>query len=496
MPNPYKTYLDECCKPASLPAPWGEFASCPQAFLGPVSISEVHSVLAAKHSQEELITTGLMQLVDGHLVINPFLAMPEAAFLVYHDRTTGEISDLLTAAGSVRGRGLPLYTVAHDKNTGEALVRSGHRLYLTDTLADALVLRAAGLPAVPIHGLAEFTGENLQRLVDQYQIRDSATVERLASERQRATEAANRKYFPERPASGDRHLPPGPAYIASLTGQGDGQSISLEDVRRKNDESHHSHSADGRLQNQELDELPGPLAAELDDIDLAFVNWSPGSLSLDEPDAVRTAVSRLQGLADMWGFSIEDIEIWRPTPEDWQRIRSAVEEKRLDWFFSVVEESRGYDSLRPRRAAGGPTGSKSTRARAAQNLVAATRQLIEGDAAPGDRNQLAQRRHDRERKFRKAHHQAIAVPILEALTTHDPIRAAVCNGLAALTDMLAEAMISFFIDIARNNQADDDSKDKSRSDLLTISNQIAKYHDALSRTKPNPKPKPKPWQKK
>src|SRR5262249_34542668 len=101
------------------------------------------------------------------LRLNPRLDAPEIDLLALFDTNQARISDLLTDQGPLTPGWAPVRAAQIDRRTQKSMAQIGDPyLFLTADLANTIVLRALGLPAVPISGFEDFLTSDWEFLIE------------------------------------------------------------------------------------------------------------------------------------------------------------------------------------------------------------------------------------------------------------------------------------------------------------------------------------------
>jgi hypothetical protein len=266
----FKSYLS-LCSPFRFAAPWDCLPADPAAYRGPSSPENAIEHLAERHSEPDLIASGLVRKGENNaLAIHPSLTEPNMVVLALRQCASNGVTNLVTNNGCVHGGTLPLFASLHDCATSKAPTFNGKKdLFLTGSLDDAIVLRSLGMAATPVVGLNNIGSRELKQLCKH------VGLERWS------------KNALERDAACQAHL--------------------VEEARRTSrDSSQSSVPRTAQSPAAKRDEQSGQC------VELAFVNWSLSKLSLASPAPIASALEHLTNLNRFCGLEVCNILEMRP----------------------------------------------------------------------------------------------------------------------------------------------------------------------------------------
>ena len=248
-------------------------------------------VLAARLLEESAAIVGLRESSDAH----PFA--------------------LMTSAGLLAGDGLPAIAIRRDYRSQHSDRERGHRLFISFSMQDVVLLRALGIPVAPSLGLSEANGDDLQQLLSSCEINDSqhASAAGIASQPagNATVSSAPNPHQSDRPTLGQNRAEP-----FKMSGP-DNQPDGLE--------------CGGARPELELE-----FGAD-NSLELVLVAWSPALLDLELPEGFTAVAARFLDLGRYRGIDIANIAAWRPTREELTRIRFCLD---------LGEVSAAADALR------------------------------------------------------------------------------------------------------------------------------------------------------
>ncbi len=233
----------------------------------------------------------VIQGEDETLSFTPMFSQLSCEILPLRASPQGDPFDLLTDAGTVSGR-LPLSVAHQDYHVFQQICELG-LLFVTTSLADLLSLRAVGLPAGLAKGLENITGHALAKLRNAWGAAEPG---------------------PATPAGDDEATPP----------------PSLADTQE-----------DGAPQPQP-EEPSGPASltpsALINPPRLILVGWSPSRLGCQSPGHLDWVISTIMAIAHYLGVDLDEVLVWRPTPQETQRITFGLQKgERQDVVREILK---------------------------------------------------------------------------------------------------------------------------------------------------------------
>ena len=177
--SPIKTlilsrFLEHCHQTACLPLDF--LPADDDVRICPTDPAFVMNLLTEEFAEGDLVVSGLAADVDGAFaVVPPLLSGP---FIVLRDSLTREPIDLLTEHGCLSPGSVPALAVLRDHRTQQFLEDSDSRLYVTFSIADAIVFRACGLAATFARGLDTLPFDKVDQFCDSFEFPRRASCRR------------------------------------------------------------------------------------------------------------------------------------------------------------------------------------------------------------------------------------------------------------------------------------------------------------------------------
>jgi hypothetical protein len=307
------------------------------------------AALAASFHVDELRGAGIVVESDGGLALLPVLARPGEPFIVL--RRPGEETPfgLVTAAGLLTSEGLGgglaavaaiedrVYAAATQPEGAAVPPPDGRTLYVAFTAADAAVLRACGLPAVPSSGLEEprpgdvdsfcaafgFSRSRSAR-IDCRDRREEEEAEWQAEEARTADEKARKAAaqaasgaVAEDPAGGPRTRQPDAVQPEAVEAE-----VASAEVMEQEEEE------DGWIEIEEATHAR-----------LRLVAWSPATLDLSDPAGFDMFVGRLLQTADLLRINLYEVSVWKPEVADLERLEYFCRHRDPSGFAESLADS-------------------------------------------------------------------------------------------------------------------------------------------------------------
>jgi hypothetical protein len=385
MDGCYETYLS-CCRPYRLPPPWDFLPADPTTLEGPAEPSAALKLLAEKHSPDALITSGLAaRNADGELRVSPALSGGNTLIVVLQDSGSSAATNLLTNRGCLAGDEPPFLAVLKDRQTVESLDISEGRLVLAGNLPEAVLLRALGLPAAPVQGLADLDARGLQRLGKAFGIP-------CAPSRRERDDAVW--------AKAEASLSP-----VQRVAAGSGDPLPA-------DENSESEKAETSRE-------------------IVLADWSLPALSRESPAEIERAICHLCNLARYRRLDLSSVSIWTPANADLEGIRFVVEQREEKWVRDAIRDSLQENMQSVNR----PHGFRAQRDEQL-DLATATERLSEELLKNGSDESSRRRLRDAESNYRRLAVAEVVKPLLhEAQTAMDPVERMQQIQLAHLANM-------------------------------------------------------------
>lgn len=351
----------EACDARRWPAPCACLETRGGAFRGLGAPDALMAELAARWERDALLEAGAVEpAADGSLRIADAIVGEDRILIPLRSPCCTGWTDILTSVGCLSRKRLPLLALLEDDQTRMFLERCEGCLYVAFDLADVAWLRALDLPASPAAGLTRLEARQVTSL-------------------QQALCA-------DGPAE-DAHQPQhGLAGLAS-------------ELRRE------SRPPPGRPRR------------------LVLVAWSPSRLSRDEPSELTVTVDFLDKLVRYAGFDGCDVDVWRPSDDEFERVAFLLRLGDPERVRQAVLDST-RDSARPL-----PEYAETLVETAAEptDYLTARRRMLE--AIRADRTTgTGRRQYERARRSYLDALDDHFAPVFEAaLTSPDPE-----HGMAAL----------------------------------------------------------------
>ncbi|HEV2971704.1 MAG TPA: hypothetical protein VGY55_17130, partial [Pirellulales bacterium] len=419
-----------------LPAPWvGEGDA---AFVGlPDDDKTVIRRLKKKFSAQALKDAGVVQGGSGRsFALSPQLLQNRRCIAAIRPTAGGEISDVLVG-GSASLAGQPAWVAALGDEPLQVLIRQwGGTLFVVETMADVLVFRKLGVPAIAAAGLESLTREQtetLRRLFDVDLEVEEQSI-RPTVENDAAAMPTDIDYYPTSeqlqklkkthvlipPTDPHRRLPYSDEEIEALVqkmaddfekngdggGDGDDAEDAVGDVDERaaeNDDGNKGSDPgdDGfdddddvladekgvRAEAPELAEAPNsvPLA-------LVLVNFSVAFLDIVDQQSVLNVARHLQELQRSSRLPVHGVCVWKP-PTNWiDRLRQVAEAGDLAAAVELLKDDIEDDFVQLARWAEQTSGNGFTQADSSRELsdFVSSRPGHEEDTSPD----LARVEHD------------------------------------------------------------------------------------------------------
>lgn len=148
--------------------PW-DFCSADECSLvGPSDPITALALLTESHSDEQLLDSGIaIANPDGRLSLHSLLTTPNVLLVTLFDTNRGELLNLMTEVGCVLGDNIPMFEVVHDNRTRDAFDLE-QSIFVTESIADTMLLRSFGVAAAPISGFDRFNQRGIELLYEHY----------------------------------------------------------------------------------------------------------------------------------------------------------------------------------------------------------------------------------------------------------------------------------------------------------------------------------------
>lgn len=437
----WTTYLT-LCRPYELAEPWSGRRADDCALRGPADPAAAAAYLQDRHSAPKLIRGGLVRRdAAGGLTLHPLLAPPDVGLILLRDPATGKPVNLLTEEGCVCGDQAPAFAVLRDRHTRDALKGPQRELFLTGSLADAVLLRSFGLAAAPHIGFGRLKQSDVELLSTHFGVKQGP------SEREREERFAARQA--ERDAERAAHA-------ATRKAQPGGPKSPPEVAEDETDS----------------DDL----------IRLTFVRWTPHLLSPQDPVGMAKVIEDLQLMKRHRRLEIEEICQWFPEPRDLEAIRFALARGESNWVHGAFLDcaNAGIGSIEYFKPKAAVIAPPTDLAGAVEQLQAAM--LVAHDEPS------RQRRREALSHYHRVVAQQITGPLLrEAAHATDPLERALRLQFIQLSALFLEQAPQvrepFLHGLRRHGDKTNPRGDKSVAELLAIGGQMISLAKELTKWK-------------
>ncbi len=273
-----EVFLDSCAR-SSDPL-LGCLVPDENVFEAPAEPDAVSTSLSKRFSREDLLASGVLEeTTDGRLQVAP--ALTAHRFLALLDVATSRPYEILTQAGCVSRRVIPVFAILDDRFTQVGLNQS-EDLFVAFDIEDVLLLRACGLSATLGTGLADLPLSEVERF---------------------------RKWFempPLREIADPMPAPPGlPAPPGFLSPRRSSRPVgtpipSSPQVRR---DPFRQPAPDG------------PRTPVVESVRLTFVAWLPSTLTCAIPRPLKPVSDCLHEFQRFLDLELCELGLWSPTDE-------------------------------------------------------------------------------------------------------------------------------------------------------------------------------------
>jgi hypothetical protein len=294
----------ERCAAFALPAPWDFLVPDPDC-RGP--IPDPDATLAALQNEftdDQLVDARVIErLPENRVRLSPVLVYPTGGVVALRDEPGRKPFELLTCAGALSGRDLPVFASMRDARTKDLATGNArcNALYVTCEIREVALLRSVGLAASMASGLDERSLETFRRLSQTpefsltepskaYQEAMAAGAAELDAEVAADADAlagANSDVAanPTTPAAPDPAMPPVPEkYVSGTPPQHTATWSSDEPLR-------------------------------------VLLGWRPLVLTLECPSWPGLLAAELDLAEQYLRLDFADMHVWRPVPEYLEKLK-------------------------------------------------------------------------------------------------------------------------------------------------------------------------------
>jgi hypothetical protein len=273
------------CPPYRLPGVWADVEVDPAVRHAPEDPAAVIAELAERFPSTILTAAGVARTTADNGLAPSHALRTASPWLFLRPEPHRRPFAVVTPAGCLGGRDLPVLAALKDYATAEALAADPERqLWVAGSTADVAALRTAGLPAALALGLEDFGPRELTALCGAFGWRYPAKG----------------RTVPESP--GEPLCPHEPR-----PGGGAGTAEAADAAR----------SAHGPARSRRLDVSA---AADRDALALNLVAWSPARLALEPPAVLGAVRAHLRAVQDHLGVTDMQVGIWLPDAGFLERI--------------------------------------------------------------------------------------------------------------------------------------------------------------------------------
>ena len=392
--------LAELSERYCLPAPVDFVPSGEDIFRSPKEPDSVVAELTKKFPADELLASGII-VNDGdrNRQLNPKLS---EGFVLLRDRATDNVYDVLTEQGCLTS-GLPVLEVLGDKQTRAALTNSEF-LCVCFAFEDLAYLRALGLPATVGFGMENMSPPALEAFCRAFEIELGHLLEDKDDESSHVDPSGSCSAGPVR---------------KSEACPDDGEPVA--DRQSVLDRAMQSKAAAG--------------------CQVALVEWSPASMSLEPSPSVAVLRSFLDDVYTHLSVNTRMIQSWSPNHKDLERINFALKRQAVPWLCRVV--SRDLEDNVTTLDRSGDSGRQEVRV-PPKDYVEALSQLQQNHRGNNSRLLSPDRREQVWRDFEdKLEHDVINPMRNSALASWDPMEKVLRLMFAELSgDLLSKLAVS------------------------------------------------------
>ena len=305
----------------------------------PHDSSEAVRVLLKAFGEDEVVASGVVIRNGDSFNLSPSLRAEYANFVVLRNPETGEPFDIFATDGCLASSALAVLQLLEDGHTRRCLEMSDGSIFAAFSIEDVIVLRSCGLPVT------------LASELDQIPLQ---CLDQFCSEFGLSREVSDREF--ERNAA-------------------------------EKDEGHESESHP----NDPFGQVPSEATTDdrVQPVELVLVGWSPSTLTSTEPNQIAMVVEHFKKLERLFRVNVNDVRLWQPSAEDFERWHYVADEKCADMLVSDIQDSSfelhesilSYGQEKP-RAIQAPTDYATSLARLQQAAAGDVRLHVGGPDQP------------------------------------------------------------------------------------------------------------------
>ena len=152
------------CEPYQFSDRWSFLTADRDTCRGPSNPSQLLADMIEQYAVGDLVAAGVARaLDDGSLAIAQCLIDCHIVIPMW-DVETDKISELLTSAGCLSGRMLPVFAALDDRFFHSVSDAEYIQLFLAETIEEVAMLRACGIPATLAIGMRTLAPHDCERL--------------------------------------------------------------------------------------------------------------------------------------------------------------------------------------------------------------------------------------------------------------------------------------------------------------------------------------------
>jgi hypothetical protein len=306
--NIIERLLEPCERPTY--QPFGFLHVDEDVWKCPADPTQVAAALAAEFTAEQLAASGIVIVGDdGSANLAAGLAAGEL-LIVLRDVRSGEAYDVLTREGTQVPGTLPVFEILRDRYTQqcqqqESLDQAPWKLIVAFDMEHAVLLRACGLPATLASGLEHLPLEGIDRFCETFGL-DLAWSDR----------AAMRDELLKQGAASELH-PDDPVRRVVLDAERDG-----------------GPTVPNTPPTEEI--LPRAGSLGENELQLAFLAWTPLELSSAMPCGLKVVVDYFHQLKQFMAVELFDLKLWMIEENTIERLRFIADRRSAAFFREAM----------------------------------------------------------------------------------------------------------------------------------------------------------------